>query len=108
MMIKEVMMITVMTGTGMVMMVMTFTKDYADNNDHLFCMVILVPRSSQGFFLQACFRLDSTSEDGRELLVPSGEKTNYFEKVCLEALARSVFLFLPSFAPSHLPAVETY
>ena len=33
------------------------------------------------FSSQACFRLDSTSEDGRELLVPSGEKTNYFEKV---------------------------
>lgn len=37
--------------------------------------------------LEACFRLDSTSEDGRELLVPSGEKTNYFEKVCLNAPA---------------------
>ena len=35
---------------------------------------------------QACFRLDSTSEDGRELLVPSGEKTNYFEKVFLNLL----------------------
>merc|ERR1719331_3417939 len=33
--------------------------------------------------LEACFRLDSTSEDGRELLVPSGEKTNYFEELCL-------------------------
>ena len=80
-------------GFGTVMMVITFTKDYANNNDHLFCTVILVPRSSQGFFLQACFRLDSTSEDGRELLVPSGEKTNYFEKVCLEALARFPVFF---------------
>ena len=79
-----------------VMMVMTFTKDYVDSDVHGFCTVILVRRSSQEFFLQACFRLDSTSEDGRELLVPSGEKTNYFEKVCLEALARCLFLFLPS------------
>ena len=58
------------------------------------------------YSLQACFRLDSTSEDGRELLVPSGEKTNYFEKgsQCF-CRARQSLIIMPMlrFASMHRP-----
>ena len=31
----------------------------------------------------ACYRLDTNSDDNRELIVDTDRKTNYFEKVCL-------------------------
>ena len=61
-----------------IMITMVIPSGLDDNNDDV--------ADLDGYFLQACFRLDSTSEDGRELLVPSGEKTNYFEKVSLNLL----------------------
>ena len=31
----------------------------------------------------ACYRLDTNTDDSRELIVDTDRKTNYFEKVCL-------------------------
>ncbi|XP_023343636.1 uncharacterized protein LOC111713076 isoform X2 [Eurytemora carolleeae] len=36
---------------------------------------------------EACYRLDTNTDDNRELIEPTEKRTNYFEKVCLQAPA---------------------
>ena len=110
MMIKEVMMIMIvmmMIATKeyefwTVMMVMTFTKDYDDSDDHLFCTVILVRH--KGF----SSRLVSASIPPRKMVgscwCPVERKPTTLRRFASKHLPAFLFFF----APSHLPAVETY
>ena len=106
-MIKEVMMIMIVMMIkeyefGTVMMVMTFTKDYADNNDPLFYTVILVRH--KGF----SSRLVSASIPPLKMVgscwCPVERKPTTLRRFASKHLPAFLFFF----APSHLPAVETY